>query len=922
MRSFLSHVVRHILENNTDISDLTLVLPSKRAGVFLKNELSQQIQQTIFAPDILSIEELVEQISGYTAVSNTELLFEFYTIYKELTPKEEQESFDSFSKWAQILLQDFNEIDRYLISHKEIFNYLSAIQRIQQWSPDKEPSDLLNNYLKFWDKLEHYYERLIERITQKGIAYQGLVYREAVESLEFYLQKNENKKHYFIGFNALNTAEEKIIQEFLEVGLAEILWDTDTAFFDDPEHDASLFLRRHRYEWNYFQKHDFSWVADHFSSPKNIEIIGVPKNVTQAKYIGEILQKLQQEDETLQDVAVVLGDEQLLIPCLNSLPTGVERLNITMGFPLKDIPLATTFNNLFVLQEHYRNDRFYYKHIITILSDTNLRPLFQLKESNIATEIIQHIQANNIIYIAAEAIIERFPENLQEVAKVLFAFWNDKPKKAIQNCITLIRRLKAVLIEDREQHLLALEYLYRFNEVFNQLQLLVKQHNHVSDIKSLLGIYKEIISTETLDFKGEPLQGLQLMGMLETRVLDFKTVILSSVNEGILPSGKSNNSFIPFDLKKQFDLPTYKEKDAVYTYHFYRLLHRAENVYLLYNTEADGLNGGEKSRFLMQLETYTMPNHTVAHHVVIPKVPKINAELTVIKKDETVLERLKEIAQKGFSPSALTAYIRNPLDFYYQKILGINEYESVEETVAANTLGTVVHDTLELLYKPFEGKIVTTNDLKKMFKEVDELVIKNFKKTYGEGNIHQGKNLIIFNVAKRYVTNFLQQELQTVQNGQTLRILQIEQTLQASVDIPELDFPVYIGGKVDRVDELDGVLRIIDYKTGKVMQGDVEIVDWDLLTDDYKYSKSFQVLAYAYMIYQQQGGFQQETEAGIISFKNLQSGFLKFATKESTYSRKKDQLITKETLDAFSVELKKLILEICDLTIPFTEKEV
>lgn len=921
MKSFLAHAVEYLLAQNTSISDLTLVLPSKRAGVFLKHELSQQIQKTSFAPEILSIEELVEQISGYTSVTNTELLFEFYSVYKKLTPKETQEPFDTFSKWAQIVLQDFNEIDRYLISQKEIFNYLSAIQEINHWSLEKEPTTLVKNYLTFWNKLEEYYNALTDRITQKGIAYQGLIYREAVDSLEFYLQKNENRKHYFIGFNALNTAEEKIIQEFLEVGMAEILWDTDQHFFEDTAHDASLFLRRHKYEWNYFKDHDFSWIADNFSKEKNIEIIGVPKNVTQAKYIGEILQDIQQKDANLHDVAVVLGDEQLLIPCLNSLPEAIERLNITMGFPLKDIPLATTFNNLYILQEQYKNGAFYYKNVINILSDTSLRPLFQNKEKNYVSGIIQYIQTNNIIYVTIDTIVKHLPTSLHEVANILFANWEDRPKTAIKNCITLIRKLKAQLIPEREKNLLALEYLYRFNEVFNQLQLLISQHNYISDIKSLLSLYKEIISTETLDFRGEPLQGLQLMGMLETRVLDFKTVILSSVNEGILPSGKSNNSFIPFDLKKQFNLPTYKEKDAIYTYHFYRLLHRAENVYLLYNTEADGLNGGEKSRFLMQLETYNMPSHHTTHKVVVPKVHKIEQYTHSITKDASIMSRIRDIATKGFSPSALTSYVRNPIDFYNQKILGIQEYEAVEETVAANTLGTVVHDTLELLYKPFEGKILLESDVKAMFDSVEELIVINFKKTYGEGTIYKGKNLIIFNVAKRYVLNFLKQELRTLQSGKELRILKIEQTLQAEISIPELDFPIFIGGKVDRVDELDGVLRIIDYKTGKVIQSDVEIVDWHLLTEEFKYSKSFQVLAYAYMIYKHQP-FQQAAEAGIISFKNLQSGFLKFGTKEKAGSRTKNQLITAETFDDFLVELKRLLLEICNPKIPFTEKEV
>lgn len=920
MKSFLSEVVSYVIQKHQDLSNIVLVLPSKRAGVFLKHELSKQIQATSFAPEIISIEELIENISGYTAAENTELLFQFYIVYKTHTPKAQLESFETFSKWAQIVLQDFNEIDRYLIPQEQLFNYVSNIQELNHWKFEEAQSDLVKNYLAFWNKLSEYYKAFTARIAKQGIAYQGLLYREAVDSIEFYIEKNDHKKHYFIGFNALNTAEEKIIQELLHVGLAEILWDADVTFFEDPNHDASLFLRKHRFTWKYFDNHPFEWIASNFSKPKNINLIGVPKNVTQAKYIGELLETVQETQGNLHQTAVVLGEEQLLIPCLNSLPKGVDKLNITMGFPLKEIPLAITFNHIFLLQEHYKNEAFFYKNVITLLSDTTLRTLFIRDEIDYASKIIQYIQSNNIIYVTIDEILGCCPNEVKTILKTIFSYWENNPKIGVTYCLRLIQKLKDIYITDREQHMLTLEYIYRFYEVFNQINFLLQQYAFINDVKSLFTLYKEVVSTETLDFKGEPLEGLQLMGMLETRVLDFKTVIISSVNEGVLPSGKSNSSFIPFDVKKQFGLPTYKEKDAIYTYHFYRLLQRAENAYILYNTEAEGLHAGEKSRFIMQLETYPMPNHTITNQVVIPQVPKIATQLQSISKTPEMITRLQEIAAKGFSPSALTSYIRNPIDFYYQKILGIQEYNEVEETVAANTLGTIVHDTLELLYKPFEGKTLAVADVKKMFLNVEQLITENFKKTYGKGNIKKGKNLIIFNVAKRYVTNFLQQEIKILETGKTLKILKIEQNLTTQIDIPELGFPVLIGGKVDRVDELDGILRIIDYKTGKVTQPEVEIADWEVLTEDYKYSKSFQVLAYAYMLYSQEN-IQQQIEGGIISFKNLKNGFLKFATKQKG-SRTKNTLITAETFDDFLIQLKSLIVEICNPEIAFNEKEL
>ena len=920
MATFIFDVLKDLQNKHVNLSSITFILPSKRAGIFLKHQLSQVVNDTIFSPKILSIEEFVEELSELKTISNTELLFKFYNTYIQLTPKDQQESFESFSKWAQILIQDFNEIDRYLIPQKNIFNYLSAIQDLSHWSLEIIKTDFIKNYLTFWNKIFAYYSHFTEQLLLNKTGYQGLIYREAVENLETYIQNNPNKDHVFLGFNALNTSEETIFQELLQSGMAKIYWDIDEVFMNNAIHDAGLFTRSHKNKWSYFKNNNFDWITNNYSKEKNISVYGIPKNIGQAKYIGSILKNLKQENLSLTNTAVVLGDENLLIPVLNSLPSNIHALNITMGFPLKSIPLASLFEHLFHLHKK-PSQSFYYKDIIILVSHQFLRPLFYVNGIDYTAKLTETIESNNLIYVSVERLKEITEAKCNNIIDLLFSKWHETIDLALKNCSELILNIKSYLDENKNSNLLSLEYLYRFNELFNELTLLNSKYNHISDISTLHNIYKELLSTETLDFKGEPLQGLQIMGMLESRVLDFETVIISSVNEGILPAGKTNNSFIPFDVKVENKLPTYKEKDAVYTYHFYRLLQRAKNIFILYNTEADVLTGGEKSRFITQLEIEGI--HKLSYHLITPKVPIINNSLNTIHKTPAVIESLKIIAKKGFSPSSLTNYIRNPIDFYYQKILNIREYDEAEETVAANTLGTVIHNTLEDFYSPLINTFLTVEAIKKMKLLIEKTVTSHFKEVYKEGDITKGKNLIIYEIAKRYVSNFLDLEISDIQKGNNIKILAVEADASAEIKIPELDFPVRIKGKIDRVDEYNGVIRIVDYKTGKVAQNEVEIVNWDEIASDYKkFSKSFQILTYAYMIHQS-GSIKLPIEAGIISFKNLKLGFLKFAKKDKSGAyAKKDVLITDETLNLFSIQLKNLILEICNPTIPFTEKEI
>jgi ATP-dependent helicase/DNAse subunit B len=388
------------------------------------------------------------------------------------------------------------------------------------------------------------------------------------------------------------------------------------------------------------------------------------------------------------------------------------------------------------------------------------------------------------------------------------------------------------------------------------------------------------------------------------------------MNEGVFPAGKSTNSFIPYDIKRELGLPTYKEKDAIYCYHFYHLLMRAKNIYLLYNTESEGLDAGEKSRFITQLEIEKQPNHSIIHKIYNAYLPDKAYEPVVVPKSDKVLERLKEIATgKGFSPSGLTSYIRNPIQFYHQRILRISEVEEVEENIALNTLGTIIHGALEELYKPYLNKFLTVEDIVEMLKLTNSEVEKQFREVYKEGEIRKGKNLLAFEVAKRNVFNFLNEEKKNIENGDAVKILALETSLERILDDIRLPYPVKIAGNVDRIEQRNGKIRIIDYKTGKVELKSVQLKDWNGLTQDIKNDKIIQLLCYAFMYEEQGNGMAME--AGIISFKNMKAGFLPFGIKED---KNADSVINKEVLEAFKTEIISLINEILNTEVPFEEK--
>ena len=917
--SFLDKIAAILIENYSDnLTDTIVVLPNKRAKIFLIDALKKQVTANILSPEIISIEDFIQDISQIRTVDPIELLFEFYEVYLSVTDKAQQQSFEQFANWAKMLLQDFNEIDRYLLDPNYVLSYLKDIEDIKKWGIEvDQKTQLLENYIDFWKLLPKYYKVFYDHLLKKGIGYQGLIYRQAVENLQAYTKTIQNKKYLFAGFNALNASEEKIIQHLVAVDQAKIYWDADQTFLNDPYHDAGLFLRRFKSNWKHYKSNPFEWIVDEFSQSKNIQVIGTPKTIGQAKIAGTIIEKILDENPmaSLDKVAIVLGEENVLVPLLYSLPSTVGALNITMGYSSKNNPAQILIAKLFkmhtnALSRNVKSYVLYYKDVLDILTHPLVEPYAQ------TAALVKIINQNNYTFITHQKLMELNPQPT-DLFLLLFKKWDNGSIAVLETISELLLTIKNNLSNDNEEEKITKAFVFAIFKVINKLINYYSQHSHIDKIDTLHAIYKQVIDLAEVSFEGEPLNGLQIMGVLESRVLDFDTVIVTSMNEGKFPAGKSQNSFIPYDVKRELGLPTFKEKDAIYTYHFYHLLQRAKNVYLLYNTESDGLDAGEKSRFITQLEVEKQPNHNLTHEIYNAVLPEKAYEPMVIEKSDAVMSRLEEIARIGFSPSALTSYIRNPIQFYFQKILRIREVDEVEENIALNTLGTIIHETLKALYDPFVGRFISEADIENCFKLIDAEVLTQFKAVYKEGEIKKGRNLLAFEVAKRNVHNFLKVELENIKAGDAIKIIALEKTYERVLTDPALPFPVLIKGNVDRIEERNGNVRIVDYKTGKVEKASVVLKSWRGLTEDIKNDKIIQVLAYAFMY--ETLAESKPIEAGIISFKNLKSGFLPFNFKEEKESQ---VLIDATIMDNYKVEIVTLLKEILDKNIPIEEKVV
>ena len=872
--SFLEKVIEDLDIKNKDLNKLCFVLPNKRSAGYFKKLLLRKIEKATFIPEIQSINSFMAKISGLNEVDEKMLIFTLYQSYIELDKNTKKDSFEDFNAWGIKLLRDVSAIEQNLLSPQLILKELIEINKINNWTK-QELSDKQKPL--FWEILPKLYSLFRKKLINNETGTKGMCYAEAKENLEHYKEANKNLKHVFIGLNALTKSEELIIQELLDFNNGEIYWDIDKEFLKNKDHGASFFIRQYRSGWKRFKNNPFKWEGEDYKTPKNINIIGTPKLLGQAMETSRILTNFDRKK--LKNTIVVLGDEAIIDPFLNY-----------NTLPLKDIEI--TVKKKLNLEEFK-----------TLISE-----IFKIQQSSKKRTIQQGFKKLRISRLFKSAFPEfkKLEKKQLKTIQGLLKAW-DLSKQAIDSIKELLIYINAKSKKG------SIDFLHTEHCIksLEETECLINKFSFFKDLKILKSVLFSSLENVALNFENNEDAKVQIMGLLESRALDFENVIITSVNEGTLPKGKMHSSLIPYDLRKKHSLLTYSERDAIYTYHFYRLIKRAKNIYLIYNNYNEGVMGGEKSRFIHQIE------FEEKHPIVVQKnSSKIFTEKKdfILEKSPAAITKLNELAQKGFSPSTLEQYIKNQEEFYYKTLLNIYDFE--EDKISPRVIGLVFHQSIEEIYRPLIGKKIKKRDMLKAESVIEEKIKGAFFNN-GFKKLKKGKTLIIYEVIKNGISTLIKNEIKDIDSGNEIELVALEAKMNCELKIKGLDNPVQLRGVVDRIDIRNGTARIIDYKTGVVRPNEVVIKDIDFCLDVTN-TKSMQLMCYALMYFK---NFPKcdNIEAGLISFRDLRKGFMKFGVRQS--GKEMDHLIDKRKVDDFEKNLKKLILEIMDPKINF-KKEI
>ena len=843
MKPFLVHLSEQLFEKyGHDFHNVTIVFPNRRAGLFFRKHLSKYLLKPVWAPQILNIDEFVKGLSNIKSADHLTLLFLLFDAYKKVSPV--KDSFDQFYYWGEMLLRDFNEIDKYLINADDLFRdlkdqkdleshfeYLTKeqIEVIKQfWSSfDAKPSKHQDDFLQVWHILAKVYTTFKESLMENEVGYDGMIFREVAEQAQKTNIIGPERQIVFAGFNALTKAEEIIIGSILKNAGASMYWDLDQYYFNNPNQEAGIYFRKYAKNKNFAATFPAIVPADFLSVPKKIEMVGVPLAVGQAKLLGQMLLKQTNLDagEAPEKTAIVLPDEQMLFPVLHSLPPEFTDINITMGYPLRDTPLYGFIEHLLNLQQNIKENKagkiaFYYKYVLSLLN----HPYVNRYNPQKASELIAIIKRNNkiaveITELSDNAFYKKIFQKLNS-ANEIFDYLLDI-------LMVINRRLEE---ESKEGSAVVMEkeYVFHFYTQLKRLKEIILQQEIDLTIQTFLKLFRQIIFSLKLPFSGEPLNGLQIMGVLETRNLDFDNVYLLSMNEGQFPLSSSQSSFIPFNLRKGYGLPTYEQQDAIYAYNFYRLIQRAKKVFLFYNTESGIQTGGEMSRFLYQLR-YEAPveieEHILSNPIKVPFPVPI-----VIQKDNKVLDGLSIYLAdasgnsiKSLTPSAFNTYLDCSLKFYFRYVVRMYESDTIDEEIDAAVFGNLLHHAMENFY----NLILTKNGHKIIEKEdldnavfIEQAVLESFATHFDWQNIedHQfdGRNLIVKEIVLKMVKEIVRNDM-TYTPFEILGLEDDKAGYKSNVPIntESGEKRVIIKGIIDRVDLKDKVVRVIDYKTGK-----------------------------------------------------------------------------------------------------------
>lgn len=820
MNKFLKLVANDMYNKHKDsFHELCLVFPNIRSTLFFKAYLSEIITNPIWTPTFTTINNEIKKYSDFIEADDLILLAELFEVYSQITKSKEK--FDDFYYWGKILLADFNEIDKNIVNASQLFRNISEIHKIEDsfeyltaeqieaikyfWNSfniSKESNEK-NNFKTLWDLLFDIYNVFRKRLFEKGIAYEGMIYRDVVENN---LSKVESllpfKKVVFIGFNALDKSEIEFTKHIKTLKKALFYWDYDNYYLTNPNHEAGYFIRKNLKLFDNELKDNVFF--DSFTKYKDIKLIPVPNKISESKITSTIINELLFEQKLnakkFDSTAIVLADEKNLVPLIYSLPSEIDTINITMGYPVTNSYIYSfILNVLEVYTEAFNKNKLYSKHIINIFNNKYLKN----KKSEY---FVNKIVTNNTIYITSDDLKD-------------FPIWAEffKNNLSIENFINLLSSIFNEIIKnkegfniDYEATLCIINELKKLESVLNNLKITFQN-------KTLVSIIKTHLSFLRIPFEGEPLSGMQIMGILETRLLDFDNLIVLSANEGVISGNINPTSYIPYNIRKGFGLPTIEQYEAIHSYYFYRLIQRAKNIYFVYNNDISGVNTGEMSRYLHQLKYET--NHKLVEKN-ISLVPEIQSKRIITKQKDSeslnVLSKYYSDESKFLSPSAIYTYIECKLKFYFKYIAKIKEPEVLTEDVDGMMFGSLFHNTVYAIYKDFEGKTIEKSDIEKILLDtnfIDTKLLQSFKclNLASDNQLH-GRNILIFEVLKKYIIQLLEID----KHYSPYEITALEKSVSTFIEIQINNEPkkIKIGGVIDRIDFKNEVTRIIDYKSG------------------------------------------------------------------------------------------------------------
>ncbi|MFY0594427.1 PD-(D/E)XK nuclease family protein [Roseivirga sp.] len=927
METFHQAVVEQIDPNDLrDLKSCCYVFPTKRGGVFFKRALLDRFgSQDFILPTILSIEDLVQEMTRLTITDELTLLFNLFKVYQK---RDKDLTFDKFYAWGKVILKDYDEIDRYLANAKKIYSALQdikeidhvfgyndelrdIIERFRTLTEKQEKTKLLTEFLKIWKEVGSVYSEYQDVLLQEEKAYGGMLYRSLAEVLKHENFDHKYSHYHICGFNALSKAEEVIFDVLVKAKIGTLYWDVDHYYLNEYIEEAGDFVRAYAKKWP-----ESVWInADSLRQPKKVTVHAVPQLMGQAHLAADLMSEVVALGGKPEESAIVLADEKLLLPLLYAIPLSDQHVNVTMGYPMKSTVVydfALSYLELIRRAKVTSGD--------TVFHVYDLRPFLSNAYTSIFHEGIYDDLNHWFVQekknkVSLSALLERIKSPELKALLSVKQEWSMISEGFKTYLTSVFYHFKS-----SEQGVADREFIYFFLKSLNQFNDYLKNREGFS-IRLIKKIIQEHFRSLKIPFEGEPVKGFQIMGFLETRTLDFKNVIILSTNEGKIPAGRSLNSYIPYGLRKVFELPTFEEQDAIYAYHFKRLMQRAENIHYVYDNTVAADSSGEVSRFvLQQLRRYkSLPNYLVKEKLyegIIP--PQEEKNEISIAKNAAVMDMLDRYVAgneegKFLSPTSLTTYITCPLKFYFQYVARYSEQDQVEEDIDARNLGIVVHEVLEKLYTPHLDREIDSSQIKLLKGLVEKQLIVSLEenKIIQPNQTLTGRDLVTKKVMEQMVHKVLDLDIRLA----PFKMVGLEKSdYRYQVSLPSGQ-KADIGGTIDRMDEKDGVTQIIDYKTGKVTLA--PRTSLKLPADEYintyfekpALKSGFQGYLYALLT---RGHVAEQVRIGILSMRHLSQG---------TQWLRAGNTVSEDVISAFDSQLKEMVQEIYNPEVAFTQTE-